>query len=603
LAACGGAPQGGAPGEQAGTTAATAPVGETGATEAPAATEVSAGETAATEAPAEDTPAPATGATGGTGTAEPGVLRYALTAEPDTVDPQKTSFSEENQFVMLNYQPLMSFDTQMQPIPGAAESVDVSEDGLTYTFKIRPDSKYSDGSPLTAANFEYAWKRLGDPEVSGEYGNLLCDVVKGYAEYAVTVCPDANGATKTLTEALELDLEALRANVGVTAVDDSTLQIELLQPTPYFLGIAGIWIGAPTREQDVELGEDWWYDPANYVGNGPFMLVEWEHDSRVVWEPNPNYNGPLGPVKLERIVAQIIKEPELRFQAYRNGELDLVALRRQDFAVVDADPQLSQEKYTRAPDATFYLGFNNARPPFDNKAVRQAFSQALDREAWARDAIGPVATPWQSFVPPSIPGYEALQSDQWSFDAEAAQQALADAGYPNGEGLPEIKLTYSQNQTNQQIMEWIASQLQTNLNVQVTLDPVDPTAYTALTKEPETTPQLFLLGWGPDYPDVQNWLSVVFRTGGNAADDISFSNAEFDRLTAEADRETDPERRSELYKQAQDILLEEAPVIFMHYRQPIGLKKPYVKGIETDTTSPLDKFPGFYNLPNITVEP
>src|SRR5262249_21935252 len=156
----------------------------------------------------------------------------------DNIDPQKASFVGEIQWIMLNYQALMTFDLNMKPIPGAAESVEPSADGKTYTFKIRPNSKYSDGSPLTAKNFEYAWKRLADPEVAGEYQFIGCGVIEGYSEYAVTTCADKDGNTKTITEALKLDLEKLRGGVGVKAVDDNTLEIKLVNPAPYFLSMA-----------------------------------------------------------------------------------------------------------------------------------------------------------------------------------------------------------------------------------------------------------------------------------------------------------------------------------------------------------------------------
>ena len=597
LAACGGGTPAAQPTAPAAVAATAAPAPAEATAAAPAA--ATAAPAAATEAPAAATTAPAAD----TGNAQAGVLRVNIGGEPATADPQTASFSGELFFVMMNYAPLMSFDTKQEPIPGAAESYELSDDGLTYTFKLRADGQYSDGTPVTAANFEYAWKRLGDPEVSGEYGNLVCGIIDGYAEYAVTVCPDAEGNTKTLTEAQELDLEALREGVGVKAVDDQTLTITLEQPTPFFLSMAALWVGAPVREEDAAQGPDWWYDPANYVGNGPWKLVEWEHDTRAVWEPNENYVGPLGPLKLTRLETPMIQDPEVAFQAYLNGELEFIGLRRADFTVVDADPALAEQKYTRAPDATFYLGFNNTRPPFDNKLVRQAFSQALDREAWVRDVIGPNGLAAQDFLTPGIPGAEETAVNKWPFDATAAKAKLAEAGFPDGKGLPELTLTFSADPTQQQYMEWIAGQLKTNLNVDVALDPVDGTAYTELTKSVDTYPQISFLGWGPDYPDPQNYYSVVFRTGGSAATDIGYSNPEYDKLVGEADLELDQTKRFDLYKQANEILMEDAPVVMMHYRARIALKKPYVKGVETDTTTPLDKWPGFYNMANVSVEP
>jgi oligopeptide transport system substrate-binding protein len=259
---------------------------------------------------------------------------------------------------------------------------------------------------------------------------------------------------------------------------------------------------------------------------------------------------------------------------------------------------LSQELRDTTGSCTFYLGFNNNKPPFDNQQVRAAFAQAIDREAWVRDVFQGLGSPTQTFIPPGFPGYEA--TDQYAFNPEAAKAALAKAGFPNGEGLPEIKLTFSSSARNKVRFEWFAGQFQKNLGINVTLDPVDPTAYTALVKDPATLPQMFYLGWCADFPDPQNWLTAVFKTGGSAAARVGFSNEEFDALVTQADAETDPARRAELYSQAQKLLIEIAPVAFLSNDGGKLLVKPYVKlGKET----PIDYIPGYFDLPNLSVEP
>lgn len=596
LAACGGTPAAVSPtaGTAPGATAATAPQATTGT--APQ----------ATTPPAATAPAPqATAATGGaaTGNAKPGILRFAITSDPATIDPQKTSFTTENTFVLMNYQPLMSFNTKMEAIPGAAESYEVSKDGLTYTFKIRANSKYSDGTPLTAKNFEFAWKRLADPLVAGEYQNLPCGIIKGYAEYAVTNCPDASGKTMTSEEAQKLDLEKLRAGVGVKAIDDNTVEFTLLRPTPYFLSMAALWMGAPVREEDAAKGEDWWNDPANYIGNGPLQLKQWDKGSKIVWEANPNYNGPLGPLKIKGIEMAVIKEDQVAFEAYKNGEIDILNITSAFRSAAEADPEMSKQIFKRAPDATFYVGFNNTKPPFDNKKVRQAFAQAIDRDAWVRDVIQGLGLPAQTFVTPGIPGAVEGEVDKWKFDPAAAKKSLADAGFADGKGLPEIVLTYSSSATNKTYNEWLANQFKQNLGIDVKLDPVDPTAYTELTKSVETSPQTFILGWGPDYPDPQNYYSAVFKTGGSSAADIGFSDPAFDKILDQADTELDQNKRFELYRQALDILLDDSPVVFLYHRQRRVLVQPWVKGITEETMTPLDRFSGFYNLKEIDIQP
>ncbi|MBX0330415.1 peptide ABC transporter substrate-binding protein [Oscillochloris sp. ZM17-4] len=580
LAACGGAPA--AP---AATEAPAAPA----ATEAPAAAATEAPAAAATEAPAAtEEPAMASG------TAEPGVLRLNTGNEPDNVDPQKSSFVSEIQFIMMAYQGLMTFDKDMKPIPGAAESVEASADGLKYTFKIRADSKYSDGTPLTAKNFEYAWHRLANPETAGQYQSLPCGIIKGYSEWSAAACEGM-----TMTDTLALDQAQLEADYGVKAIDDSTLEIELTAPAPYFLSMAALWIGAPAREEDTTKGDDWWYDAENYIGNGPFVLKEWDHGNKAVWEPNPNYVGPLGPVKLKQVVYNMISEGQVAFQAYQNGELDMLGVSPEDLQTVESDPVMSKETVNLVGSCTFYFGFNTTIAPFDNIKVRQAFAQAFDRDAWNRDIFGGLGSATQSFVPPGFPGYQP-DLQPWPFDPAAAKAALADAGFPDGAGLPEIKLTYSASARNNARFEWVANQIKQNLGIDATLDPIDPTAFSAVTKD--NPPQFFSLGWCADYPDPQNWISL-FQTNGLLSTRVGYSNPEFDKLIQQADVEQDAAKRADLYAQAQTILVNDAPVVFTRNDGGPELIKSYVQGVSADTVTPIDYWPGFFNLPNVDVQP
>ncbi len=564
-------------------------------TSAPAAGATAAPAAGATAAPAaEATAAPAAEPAASTGTAEPGVLRVNTGAEPDNVDPQKSSFVSEIQFIMMAYQPLMTFDGDMKPIPGAAESVEASTDGLKYTFKLRPGSTYSDGTPLTAKNFEYAWTRLADPETAGQYQSLPCGIIKGYSEYSAAACQGL-----TMTDTMALDLEALKADYGVKAIDDSTLEIELTAPAPYFLAMAALWIGAPVREEDAAKGEDWWYDAENYIGNGPFMLTEWDHGNKAIWEVNPSYVGPLGPVKLKRVEYYMITESQVAFQAYQNGELDILGVAPEDLSAVESDPALSQEVLNTVGSCTEYFGFNQNYPPFDNLKVREAFAQAFDREAWVRDIYGGIGSPLQSFVPPGFPGYQA-DLQPWPLDPTKAKAALAEAGFPDGAGLPEIKLTYGASARNDARFAWVAGQIKTNLGIELALDPVDTTAFSALQKEGKVA--FYRSGWCADYPDPQNWISL-WQNDGLLSSRIGYSNDEFDALIKQADVEQDATKRAELYAQAQTILVNDVPAVFVRVDGGPVLVKPYVQGVTEDSTTPIDYWLGFFNMANVDVQP
>jgi oligopeptide transport system substrate-binding protein len=402
-----------------------------------------------------------------------------------------------------------------------------------------------------------------------------------------------------MTETLALDLPALRDGVGVKALDDNTLQIELVNPAPYFLSIAALWVSVPVREADAENVADLSQAvPTSFVGNGPFKLVEHERDTKAVWEVNENYKGPFEKPKLKGIEMALINESQIAFQAYKNGELDMLGLAAEDRAAVEADPVLSKELIDVPGQCTFYLGMHNKKAPFDNQKVRQAFAQAFDRDAYVRDVLQGLGKPTQTFIPPGFPGYEA--SDQWSFDAAKAKATLAEAGFPNGAGLPEIKITYGASARNKVRFEWVANQIKQNLGIDAVLDPVDPTVFTGLTKDIATTPQLFILGWCADFPDPQNWLTAVFKTGGSSSARLGFSNEAFDKLVSEADVEQDATKRAQLYSEAQKMLIEEAPVAFLYNDAGKALVKPYVKGVKT---IPLDFFPGFYVMNEISVEP
>jgi len=589
LAACGGTAATTpttAPADTAPTTAAaTEPT--TAATEAAGTDATETATDAATEEATEEATTAAGAATGGDEAAvsPAGNVFRAPFSDAETIDPQRSSFSDEIRVLMLNYLPLMTFDQELNVIPGAAESYELSEDGLTFTFALRPDMQYSDGEPLTAENFEYAWKRLCDPRTAGEYVSIA---------YPVAGCQEFSEAFAAggLTVTDEAQLETLREEVGVNALDENTLEIQLKEAAPYFLNVAALWVGAPARQDLVEAGgESWWTDPANMIGNGPFQLTEYEPQSRFRFERNENYV--LEKPKVESIEGTVSEDSAVLFQAYLSDELDIVGVAAEDKEAVEADPELQAQRAQGAGSCSFYLGFNNSKPPFDNKLVRQAFAQAIDREAWVEDVLQGQGIPSTSFIPPGIPGHDP-DIKTWQFDPEAAKAKLEEAGFDMSQ---EVKLTYGASPRNQARFEWLAASFQNNLGITVTLDPIEPTSYTALLKEPlERTPPMYVLGWCADYPDPQNYLSLVFQPGGTGEQRTGYNNPEFLRLTREADLlpVEDPER-AELYAQAQEILHDDAPVAFMWYNVEDVLIKPWVTGLK-ESLSPLDYFPGIFNL-------
>lgn len=570
---------------------ATTPAGSEAAT--PAATTGAAGDAATPTSATGGDAKPTTPAGGDTATEEggmPGVLRMNAGSEPDTIDPQKMSFLGEIGVAQLVFEGLMELNDKLEPVPAAAEKMDVSDDGLKYTLTLRDGLQYSDGEPITAKNFEYSWRRLFDPNVPGRsYASVAYDI-KGAAELSDVETPVD-----------EAKLKELQDNLGVKALDDKTIEFTLNQKAAYFPYILTLWTGFPSRQDLVEEGgEEWTTDSTGkyYVGNGPFVMKEnTEQGMKLV--ANPNFRK--GKPKTNELRFAYINDSAVSFQSYKKGELDVVGVAPEDYSAVQADPKLKSQFAQYPGSCSFYIGFNTKKPPFDNMKVRQAFAQALDRDDYVNNVQKGLGQKAQSFIPPGRPGH-APDIKLWDFNAEAAKKALADAGFPDAAGLPEIKLTYSSSPRNKTRMEWIQNQIKNNLGVDMALDPIEPKAYTALVKEPETTPQVFFLAWCQDYPDPQNWLTLVFHSSSTVTK-VGWKNDEFDRLTRQADQESDQKKRIDLYRQAQEILVQEAAIVNIYWEVNTILVKPYVKGMK-EKVNPQDTLvPGFFNILNIEVSP
>jgi oligopeptide transport system substrate-binding protein len=516
-------------------------------------------------------------------------LRINLGTYPDIIDPQKSSFVNEIAHLKLIYEGLTRLDKDLQTVPAAAEKWEYNADATELTFTLRPDLKYSDGSILNAKRFEYSIKRNINPETAGEYAQIT-DEIKG--------APEWRGLDPT-AEDFAAQSEAAAANVGVKAMhadgaectgyDDAecnTLKLTFSRPAPYFHTVMSLWVTYPAKEENItEGGENWWNSSKFQIGNGPYILQNLEPFVRAYFTPNPNYWRGTGLVNIE---FSYITDSAVAFEAYKNNEFDIVPSAAEDFEVIQADPQLSAEHMIYPGSCTFAVMFHQQKEPFTDQKVREAFAQALDRESWVRDVLRGLGKPTLTWIPPGYPGYDA-EENRWGFNPEAARQALAESSYGSVENLPPIKATFGDTPRNRTRWEWLVAKWKEVLGVDITLDPVEPTTFTALTKDINTAPQMFILGWCADYPDPQNWLSVYWKTGG-FGERIGYSNPEFDKLVDEADVTTDPARRMELYAQAQRLLTDGAPVAFMWNDVSHYLVKPWVKGI---VTTPQDSdFPG-----------
>jgi len=504
------------------------------------------------------------------------VLRVNLGTFPDMLDPQKSSFVNEIANLKMVYEGLTRQDGDLATVPAAAESWVYNEDATQLTFTLRDGLLYADGSPLNAERFAYSIRRNIDPTTAGEYA-AITDEILGAPEWRA--CGEDAAACEAAKSQVMESVKASHADgAACTGYDDAecnTLTLTFSRPAPYFHVVSSLWVTFPAKEELITAGgENWWLDAANHIGNGPFAINILEQGVRALYTPNANY---WGEVPLVSVDFAFITDSAVSFEAYKNNEFDIIGLVAEDLEVVQADPVLSAEANIYPGSCTFAVMFHQLKEPFTDPKVREAFAHALDREAWVADVLRGLGSPTLTWIPPGFPGYDA-EENRWGYDPEVALAAIAESSYGSVENLPPITLTFSDTPRNRTRNEWLAAKFKEVLGIDVTLDPVESTTYTALTKDIATAPQTFILGWCADYPDEQNWLSVYWKTGA-FGERIGYSNPDLDALLEQADTELDPATRAQLYADAQRMLTDGVPVAFMWNNVNSYLVKPWVSGI------------------------
>jgi oligopeptide transport system substrate-binding protein len=452
-----------------------------------------------------------------------------------------------------------------------------------------------------------------DPATAGEYASIT-DEILGAPEWraADTAAEGYDAATFKAAlgvKATHADGADCNADAPYDDADCNTLKLTLSKPAPYFHTIMGIWVAFPAKEENIaEGGNLWWTSPVYQVGNGPFVWTVGEPFVRGVFSPNENYWGDKPTYDLEY---RYITDSAVAFEAYKNGELDIIASAAEDLPVIDADEALKAQhmiypgacttlikfglagKYT-APDGSTYDS------PFLDKKVREAFAFGFDAQGWADVVDGGLSAPTWTWIPPGFPGYDP--SSPLKFDPDAAKAALAESTYGGPEALNALgmKVTFADSPRNRQRFEWLVASYKDILGVDIGLDPIDATTFTAITKDPATFPLFARQGWCADYPDQQNWLSVYWRSDTTFAQRQGYVNLDVDALLNEADVELDAVKRADLYAQAQQLLLADIPSAFGVNSTNAYLVQPWVKGI---VTTPQDSdFPGSFSVQTITID-
>ncbi len=483
---------------------------------------------------------------------ENGVLRLNLGFEPDTLDWAKATDSYSFDIIANIMVGLTKYNNELKSTPSIANSWDISKDGKSYIFYLNKNFKWTDEKPVTAHDFEYAWKRLLNPKTAGPYAYLM---------YPIKNAKDFNsGIIKNENE------------IGVKSLDDYTLKVELEAPLAFFINLTSWAVYFPQRKDIIEKYGDDWTEPKNIVSCGPFALENWKHEYKITLKKNPLYKNP--EPGIDGIKYFIVPEQSSGFSLFMNNELDSVDSRSIPVSEIETIKKMQEAKFYPLLRGT-YVGFNLHKPPFDNKLIRKAFSHAIDRNIFPK-ILKRGETPTTSWVPPQlIDFYE--EDTGCEFNPELARKLLSDVGYPNGAGFPNISMLFPTREEAKLIAEAIQSLWHKVLNVNVGLENQEWKVYlNTLQKDP---PPIFRMSWGADYPDPDTFMNLFTSFSGN--NHGRFKNHLYDKLVLNASRTLDLKKRKSLYKKAQKLLLEnEAVIAPLYFNTQTILNKPWVKNFE-----------------------
>ena len=502
-----------------------------------------------------------------------------LGPNPETLDPALNSSVDGANTIITIFEPLLLIDENNEIIPGQAESYTVSEDGLTWTFTMRDGLKWSDGSDLTAKDFEYSFKRMADPNTAAPYAETAVGMIAGFDEAQGNPDPETGEPTT------DPNPDALQV---VASEDGKTLTITLSYPCSYFDKLAAFAALSPVQQATVEAnGDAWCTTPETFVSNGPYMITEWTPSERIVLSKNPNYVGGWDTSKIvsDNITLLLLEDSSASYAAYNSGEAQLVK-----DVPTDEIPSLTKAEdggdfYVDTILGTYYISLNDQREPFTDPNVRKALSLAIDREYVADVIMQGTYSPAYNIVGPGIMdaegkgefidnanGGEGYISSDYEANLEEAKQLLADAGYPDGEGFPTI--TYSANDAGYHIP--VAEYLQQawgELGITMNIDKVDWASFLPLRRAGDF--DISRNGWVMDYNDPSNMLEIFTSSNGN--NDGKYNNPDFD-AAIEASKVADTNTHFEQLHKAEDIIMEDMGCIPVAYYNDFWLQSPSLQG-------------------------
>ncbi|MGH7775874.1 MAG: peptide ABC transporter substrate-binding protein [Candidatus Dormibacterales bacterium] len=513
------------------------------------------------------------------------MLRFNEGVEPNSYDPTQETYSYEAAIGRQVFEPLLKPKVDLSDVEGAAaQSYDVSSDGLTYTFHLRTNAKWSDGKPVTAQDFVYGWKHLLNPALAAGYVDPFFDLtIAGGANYANL----AFGSTPPTAAQIDSFLSGL----GLSAPDSHTFVVKLAAPAAYFKWVCTLWVGAPIRQDVVEQAaggpfpsndatkaEAWAQNPATIIGNGPFKISNIVAKDHVDLAPNQYYWA--GPPKLQKITDYFIADANTAFADYKTGQLDILNVPQADVQLVRGDPKLGKQAHLYPELTTFWMTYNAHKAPLDNPLVRMALAKSINRNLLVNDVLHGTDKAFSSFIPKGMNGYYTGDNAQ-SFDVAAAKADLQKAGVTPAQ-LSSLKLLTRATTTNETINQFIVQQWNTNLGTNMQLDVVDSKTVTSRIRKAD-----FDIygrdGWGADYPDPQDWFDI-FKTA--ACHGLNWGCTPlpgYDSLVDKADSNSNASQRAQEYQQAQKQLIDQAAVGFMYQQYEYDLVNPKITNLVKTT--------------------
>jgi oligopeptide transport system substrate-binding protein len=467
---------------------------------------------------------------------------------PITLDPAVAAEAGSAMYIFQIFSGLVRLDENLQIVPDIAQSWDKSADGKTFTFHLRHDAMFQNGKQVTASDFKYSWERALNPATQSLTAGTYLNDIAGAADVLT-------GKTAQLN--------------GIKVIDDYTLSVTIDSPKAYFLDKMAYPTAFVLDKSNVASGSNWWQRPN---GTGPFKLQQYQQDQLLVLQRNDNYYGEKA--SLNQVVFKLLSGSPI--QLYQQGNIDVASVNSAYMGLVtDPGNSVSKELNVFPELSLYYVGFNCAQPPFDDVNIRQAFSLAVDKSRIISLAVDNVVAAANGILPPGMPGYNA-NLPGLNFDVQKAKQLIAASKYGDVSRLPPLVLTTSgwggdiSGVTGGVIEEW-----RRNLGVEVTVRQLEPDVFIYTLKQEKN--QLFDSGWIADYPDPQDFLSLLFHTGAqnNTGD---YSNPQLDSLLDKAATEQDANMRLSMYQNAETTVVQNAAILPLYFGRNYELVKPYVKG-------------------------